>query len=172
MLFLFWLFKYKTKLPKPNKAVLLGALNYAALVTLFVAANKLTTSANAILLQFTAPVWVLLIGRFFYKEKVSRRDILTVIVVFAGMSLFFIGKIEVGSMVGNLLAIVSGVSMAIMILNLNKIKDHKPIEITIWGNLLMFLIAIPFLGTITLEPKAIGSILFLGVFQLGLAYIF
>jgi drug/metabolite transporter (DMT)-like permease len=172
VLFLFWLFKYKAKLPKPNKAVLLGALNYAVLVTLFIAANKLTTSANAILLQFTAPVWLLLIGWFFYKEKASRRDILTVVAVFAGMILFFIGDLEIGNMVGNILAIVSGISMAIMIQHLNKIKDHKPIEITIWGNLLMFLVSIPFLGTISLEPKAIGSILFLGVFQLGLAYVF
>ena len=172
VLFLFWLFKYKTKLPRPNKAVLLGALNYALLVTLFIAANKLTTSANAILLQFTAPVWLLLIGWFFLKEKASRRDILTVVAVFAGMILFFIGDLEIGNMVGNILAIVSGVSMAIMILHLNKIKDHKPIEITIWGNLIMFLISIPFLGSIQLEPKAIGSILFLGVFQLGLSYVF
>ncbi len=172
VLLLFWIFNSKARLPRPNKAVLLGALNYALLVTLFVTANKLTTSANAILLQFTAPVWVLLIGRIFYKEKANRRDILTVLAVFAGMSLFFVGKLEIGNMIGNLLAIVSGISMAVMILNLNKLKVHKPIEITIWGNLFMFLISIPFLGGIVLEPRSVGSILFLGIFQLGLAYVF
>ena len=172
VLVLFWFFKYRIKIPRPSKAVVLGAVNYALLVTLFVSANKLTTSANAILLQFTAPVWVLLIGRIFYKEKANRRDIITVAAVFAGMSLFFVGKLELGNMIGNILAVISGISMAVMILNLNKLKGHKPIEIIIWGNLLMFLISIPFWGGITLEPKAIGGILFLGIFQLGIAYAF
>ena len=159
-------------LPKPNKAVLLGALNYALLVTLFIAANKLTTSANAILLQFTAPVWVLLIGWLFYKEKISRRDILTVVAVFAGMILFFIGDLEIGNMVGNILAIIKRSFLghhdseseqdqgpqADRNHHLGKsadVPDQHPVP---WKH--------------QLEPKAVGSILFLGIFQLGLAYVF
>lgn len=172
VLLVFWYSKYKIRLPRPNKAVLFGAVNYAVLVCLFVTANKMTTSANAILLQYSAPVWILLISRFFFKEKANRRDIVTVVLVFAGMSLFFVEKLEFGGMVGNLLAIISGISMSIMILSLNKLKVHKPIEIIIWGNLLTFLIGIPFWGSIVLSPAAVGGILFLGIFQLGLAYVF
>jgi drug/metabolite transporter (DMT)-like permease len=172
VILMYWFARYKTRLPRPSKAVIFGAVNYAVLVMLFVSANKLTTSANAILLQFTAPVWILLIGRFFYKEKVHSRDILTVIIVFFGMSLFFVGKLEIGGMVGNVLAVISGICMGIMIVNLNKLKNHNPIEIIIWGNLIMFIIGMPFLGGVSLNSKAIAGILALGIFQLGISYVF
>lgn len=172
VMIIYWYARYKTKLPRPSKTVIFGAVNYAVLVLLFVTANKMTTSANAILLQFTAPIWILLIGRFFYKEKAHFRDLLTVIIVFCGMSLFFIGKLEFGGMVGNIVAVMSGISMGIMILHLNKLKSHKPIEIIIWGNLVMFLIGLPFLGGVTLNSKAVAGILFLGIFQLGISYVF
>lgn len=172
VLLIYWHVRYKKRLPRPNKTVLLGAINYMFLVTLFVTANKLTTSANAILLQFTAPVWLLLIGRIFYKDAIARIDILTVIAVFAGMGLFFVGDLDAGGMIGNFLAIVSGITMAIMILNLNKLKVHRPVEIIIWGNIMTFIVGIPFYSGILWQPEAIAAITFLGIFQLGLAYVF
>ncbi len=172
VLLIFWYAKYKVRLPLPNKNVIFGAVSYAVLVTLFVTANKMTTSANAILLQYSAPVWLLLISRFFYKEKVSRRDIITVVVVLAGMTLFFVEKLEFGGTAGNLLAILSGVFMAVMILSLNKLKVRKPIEIAIWGNILTFIIGIPFSGGLTWTLSAVEGILFLGILQLGISYIF
>lgn len=172
VLLVYWFVRYKKKVPRPNKTVIFGAINYMILVTLFVTANKLTTSANAILLQFTAPVWLLLIGRFFYKDAIARIDILTVIAVFAGMGLFFMGDLDAGGLIGNFLAIISGITMAIMILNLNKLKVHRPVEIIIWGNIMTFVMGIPFYTGIDLYPEAVAGIAFLGIFQLGLAYVF
>lgn len=168
----YFLLRYKQSLKKPDKYVVLAALNYAALVMLFVTANKLTTSANAILLQFTAPAWVLVFGVLFFKERFSKKDIIVVGVVFIGMLLFFIGDIDGGGLFGNILAIFSGISMALMIISLKKVLRHKPIEIIIWGNIFTFILAIPFYGNLDFTGTNITGILLLGIFQLGLSYIF
>lgn len=168
----FYIVKYKMPLKRPDKYVLLAALNYAALVMLFVAANKLTTSANAILLQFTAPAWVLVFGATFFKERFSKKDVIVVGVVFIGMLLFFIGDLDSGGLLGNFLAVLSGISMALMIISLKKVTLHKPIEIIIWGNILTFLLAIPFYESVTFTGTNVSGILLLGIFQLGLSYIF
>jgi drug/metabolite transporter (DMT)-like permease len=168
----FWYVLTK-RLPRlPDKTALFAAVNYVILVMLFVTANKLTTSANAILLQFTAPAWALLIGGVYFKEKFAKRDYITVFVVFIGMILFFLGDLGGGKTLGNIIAIISGISMAIMIILLKRVKNHKPLEVVFWGNLLTFFIAIPFYGTITLTQSNVMGILLLGVFQLGLSYIF
>lgn len=168
----FW-FVLTKKLPKrPDKFVFFGALNYMILVMLFVSANKLTTSANAILLQFTAPIWAMIIGAIFFKEKFDKKDILTVVVVFGGMILFFIGDIDGGGLLGNVLAVISGISMALMIISLKKVTNHKPLEVVIWGNIFTFIVAIPFYSGIVLTSANITGILLLGVFQLGISYIF
>lgn len=168
----YWRFRFRKNLPQPNRTVLTGAFFYAILVLLFVSANKLTTSANAIFLQFTAPVWILVFGHLVYRDPVIRRDVLTVGAVFFGMALFFVGDFDFGGMLGNFLGVLSGVFMALMILSLNKLRVHHPLEIVIWGNAMMFVMGLPFLGSITLHPQAITGILFLGVFQLGIAYVF
>lgn len=161
------------KLPKrPDKFVLFGAFNYVCLVMLFVSANKLTTSANAILLQFTAPIWAMILGALFFKVKFNKKDIITVVVVFAGMILFFIGDIDSGGMLGNILAVISGICMALMIITLKKVTHHKPLEVIIWGNIFTFIAAIPFYSDIVLSTSNVTGILLLGIFQLGLSYIF
>ncbi len=168
----FW-FVLTKKLPKrPDKFVFFGAINYMILVMLFVSANKLTTSANAILLQFTAPIWAMIIGAIFFKEKFNKKDILTVVVVFGGMILFFIGDIDGGGLLGNILAVISGISMALMIISLKKVRNHKPLEVVIWGNIFTFIVAMPFYSGIVLTSANITGILLLGVFQLGVSYIF
>src|SRR5512139_1930566 len=67
-----------------------GALCYAGTVILFVAANKLTTAANAILLQYTAPIYVAILSYWFLKERITKMDILTIVAAFGGMVLFFL----------------------------------------------------------------------------------
>lgn len=172
VLIIFWHFRYKQRIPRPNKNVILGGINYMLLVILFVGANKLTTSANAILLQFTAPVWLLLIGLIFYRDPITKLDFFTVLIVFAGMSLFFIGDLNPGNMLGNFIAILSGICMGIMTLNLNKLRKHRPIEIVLWGNIFTFIAAVPFYFNLEWSLQAITGITLLGVFQLGIAYIF
>lgn len=171
VMLIFWKYKTKTFFPKITKYKLIAAINYVCLVTSFVVANKLTTSANAILLQFTAPAWVLLFTVIILKEKVSKKDISVVLVVFAGMTLFFIGDINGGNLIGNFVGVLSGIFMGLMIISMKKIKNGSPLEIVILGNFFTFIISAPFFKGLSFTLPSITGILLLGIFQLGIAYI-
>ncbi len=172
VLIAFWQVKTRTLLPGLDKFRFLAGINYACLVTFFVVANKLTTSANAILLQFTAPAWILLFSVWFFKETFAKKDYAVVMVVFLGMALFFIGDINGGNMLGNFFGVLSGINMALMIISLKRIKNGSPLEIVIWGNFFAFLIATPFYGSMIMTKESLIGISFLGIFQVGIAYIF
>jgi len=163
---------YKKPIKSMTKPQFLGALSYVALVFLFVSANKLTTSANAILLQFTSTIWIALFSKWFLKKAVTRLDWLIIVNIILGMCLFFMGDLEYGNTIGNILAILSGVAMASMIIFFNLQTTEKPIETTIIGNCLVFLLAIPLIVNISIDLKSIIGILVLGIFQLGISYIF
>ena len=100
-----------TKKPKLNRSgwQWAAAFAYAGTMICFVVANKMTTSANAILLQYTAPIYVVFFARLFLGEKTSRIDWVTIVVVLAGMGLFFKEELAPGAFWGNVLAVVSGV---------------------------------------------------------------
>ncbi len=148
-----------------------GAAAYCATVTLFVTATKLTTAANAILLQYTAPVYVALLSGWLLSEKVTRRDWITTGCVFAGMIFFFIDKVSVGGMLGNVIAVASGISFALLALFARMQKEKGPFGSVLLGNLMTFVISIPFLPGSSLNAFDIVAMLFLGVFQLGLGYV-
>lgn len=155
-----------------GKTMLLGAFTYSSLLIFFVTANKLTTSANAILLQFTAPIWVILFSKVFLNEKIKKSDLAVIIFVMLGMILFFIGDLGHGSIIGNFIAILSGISMAGMVIFLKLIKDGSPVEMTLIGNIITFIISIPFFFQSVPSSNSILGLLILGVFQLGISYIF
>ncbi|HEX3045111.1 MAG TPA: DMT family transporter, partial [Bacillota bacterium] len=148
-----------------------GAVAYAATVILFVSANKMTTAANAILLQYTAPIYVALFGSWFLNEKTDFRGWLTIGVTLGGMGLFFLDHLSAGNFWGNVLAICSGLSFAGVALFLRKQKDGSTIESLFLGNILTAIIGFPFI----LQGFPGGSgwlgLIVLGVFQLGLSYI-
>jgi drug/metabolite transporter (DMT)-like permease len=152
---------------------LLGAVTYAVNSLFFVLANKLTTAANAILLQFTAPIWVALFARWFLKERVRRSDWVAVAIVSIGMVLFFIGDLEPGHVLGNIVALISGVGMAGFVIAAKLAPHHDPAEYVVFGNGISFLVGLPFLlasiGSINFDSGL--SLLALGVFQLGIPYI-
>lgn len=168
----YWLISEKRLPPLPTKRKWLGAINYVILVMLFIGSNKLTTAANAILLQFTAPIWVMIFAAVFLKEPIKKSDFLTVAIVLSGMGLFFVGNLGAGGMLGNFLAILSGVAMAIMVVSLKGVKTGSPLEIVFWGNVLTAIIAIPFYTQISFDQSSIIGISLLGVVQLGISYIF
>ncbi len=149
----------------------LGACAYASLLILFVTANKLTTSANAILLQFTAPIWVALFSRWFLKEKIRKSDYVAIIVVMFGMVLFFIGDLQSGNLLGNFVGVLSGIAMAAFIILLKLQADDSPIEITLVGNIITFVIGFPFFFLSVPSINSVSGLLILGVFQLGIPYI-
>ncbi len=172
VLLVYWWASEKTLPPLPNIKKSFGALNYMVLVLLFIGANKLTTAANAILLQFTSPVWVLIFAAIFLKEAFRKEDLITTVAVLCGMALFFMGNLELGGMMGNFLAILSGIAMAIMVVSLKGVKTGSPLEIVFWGNVMTFFIGLPFYSGITVSGASVFAICFLGVVQLGISYIF
>lgn len=148
-----------------------GALAYAATVLLYVSAVKMTTAANAILLQYTAPAWVAIFSVGFLGERVTRLDWLSVGLTIVGMTLFFREGLASVSLAGDLLALLSGFTIAWMTLFMRKQKDGSSLESALLGNLIAGLVGIPFM--FRSNPTAQGwlGLVLLGVFQLGLSYI-
>ncbi len=157
-----------------NRVTLIASVLYAALLLLFVLATKETTAANAIFLQYTAPLYVLVLEPIFYKEKFRQRDLITVIFCLIGMSLFFVGKLRPQDVTGNLLALASGVCFAcyFLLLRHSSTRAVNRASSVIYGNLLVVLIAAPAglqaLSSITLHDAL--SVGYLGVVQIGVAY--
>jgi drug/metabolite transporter (DMT)-like permease len=148
------------------------AAAYAGCTVLFAAATKLTTAANAILLQYTAPVWVALFGAWLLGERATRADWLTIAAVFAGMCIFLYDGLRLHDLAGILVAIASGVCFAAMIMLLRKQKDGSPIESVILGNFLGFLVGLPAIWSAPpLNHTGMLALLLLGVVQLGVAYL-
>ena len=158
-----------------NRVTALAALLYAALLILFVLATKQTTAANAIFLQYTAPVYVLVLEPLLYKEKFRRRDLITVAVCIAGMSLFFVGKLRPQDVSGNLLALASGLCFAFYFLLLRHSSARKVNRASsvIYGNLLVVLIAAPagLAAVQHLSRADAACVAYLGVVQIGFAYL-
>jgi drug/metabolite transporter (DMT)-like permease len=148
---------------------ILCAVAYAGCMILFVTANKLTTAANAILLQYTAPVYVAILGGLLLGERVSAIDWVTVAVVIGGMTLFFLDKLTVGGMWGNIIAVVSGVFFASAIVLLRKQKHGSPLESILLSHGITFLVCLPFVWRGAPSLAGWGGIAFLGIFQIGLA---
>lgn len=156
---------------KWNKTGLLAAVSYAGILILFVTATKLTTAANAIFLQYTAPIYVLILEPILLKTKLRRINIATIFACFAGMSLFFFGKISTGNMTGNFVALASGLAMASFVLLMRKNEPEFQLASVFQGNILIVLICIPWMfGAATPTVTEFGMLTFLGVFQIGIAY--
>jgi drug/metabolite transporter (DMT)-like permease len=150
-----------------------GAVAYAATTILFVTATKLTTAANAILLQYTAPVWIALFGAWFLGERATRGDWLTIAIVFGGMGLFFCDDLRLAGLTGNLIALASGVAFASMTLLLRKQKDTSAEESIFLGNLLAGIVGLPFMISAQTCPNTRGwiALALLGIVQLGVSYL-
>jgi drug/metabolite transporter (DMT)-like permease len=156
---------------KFNRYKIGGAIFYMGTVFLFVSANKLTTAATAILLQYTAPIYVALLSAWFLKERTTSLDWITIFLTLGGMVLFFIDEMSPGNMLGNIYAILSGFCFACMVLLLRKQKDDSPLESVFWGNILTAFVSLPFMLTSKPDTSSLIGILLLGVFQLGISYI-
>jgi drug/metabolite transporter (DMT)-like permease len=156
-----------------SKLQLGAAVAYAACTILFTLANKMTTAANAILLQYTAPVWIALLGAWLLGERTTRADWLTIAAVLGGLGVFFYEGLQLGNIAGLVVALASGLGFAVMTILMRKQKDTSALESIILGNLLGFLIGAPALWTAPALPAAGWIALgLLGVVQLGLAYLF
>ena len=155
-----------------NPAVLFGAVCMTGTTTLYTIANKLTTAANTIVLQFTAPIFVIFFVWMFFKERPKRMDIAASVVVFIGIICFFIDGLSSGNMLGNILAVLSGVSYAGVFM-MNSFEKSDSLSSIFLGQALSAVTCVWFVfGETNFGVTAIGGIVALGVFQLALAYIF
>ncbi|HHW31749.1 MAG TPA: EamA family transporter [Clostridiaceae bacterium] len=159
--------------PKLNRSLaqIGAALSYAATVLLIVLANKNTTAANVILIQYTSPIYVALLGRWLLKEKVKLLDWITIFIALSGMVLIFIGKVDVNGLLGNILAAGSGISFALLTIFMRMQKDGSPTDSVIMGNVLATIIGIPFIINDFPDMEEWVFLILMGIFQLGLPYI-
>lgn len=162
------------------KPALVG-LAYAATLVLFVLANRLTTSANTIYLQSTAPLYVLLFAPLLLKEPIRRRDLPVIAAVLGGLALVLLAGAHPSSTApdparGNLFAALSGLSYALLLCGLRWLGKHtdadQGLSAVVLGNVIAFLAVLPM--ALPLGPHravAWGVILYLGVFQIAGAYL-
>lgn len=146
-----------------------AAISYAGLLISNVAATKMTTSANAILLAYTAPVYVALLAPRLLGEKTRPSDWLFIAAVLAGMVLFFLDQLSAQGLLGNFVAVGSGLCYAAFTLSMRAQKDASPVESVLLGHGLTALVGLPFL--IHGLPSAEGwlGLLYLGVLQQGVS---
>lgn len=160
--------RHKLKL---NRWVALGALAVCGTNTLYAVANKLTTAANTIVLQFTAPIFVIVLSMLLLRKRPKRLDVMACVLVLGGVLLFFVESLSAGGMLGNALALLSGVTYAGVFM-LNDLPDGDPISSVFWGDVLSAVIGLPFVLTQPpLDAKGLTALVVLGVFQVALAYI-
>ena len=148
---------------------ILAAGAYVLTQFLFVTATKLTTAANAIFLQYTAPIYVILLAFWFLREKPSRADWGAMVVIFIGLLLFFGDKLSIDGFYGNILAVLSGVTSAFMMVSLRAQKDGIPAESILIANLFTAIFGFPFVLRETWTVTSWLIILYLGLIQIGVS---
>ena len=157
---------------KLNKSVLLGALCNLVMAFTFVAATKMTTAANAIVLQFTEPIFVILLMWILYRQKPGKDAVFACLAVFAGILCFFFESLQGGGMIGNVLAILSGFAYALVFL-MKRFPNADFESSILLSSVVSVLIAIPWYAVETDRSLSIwGIVVLLGVFQFGFAYVF
>lgn len=156
-----------------NKDTIKIAVALACVCATFVTANKLTTAANAIVIQYCAPVYVLLYVAFVQKKKLKPLDIAVVPITILGVALCFVSQIGKGTMAGDLVAVVSGMFFAAMFIFSEGVSDETRFNGIMQGQLLTALIGLPVLFTThpAFTTQAVIGILVLGIFQIGIAYV-
>lgn len=149
-----------------------GIISYSLMVVLYVVSIRLTTAANAIFLEFTAPLWVVIFGYFVLKETVTKFDIVAMLFIFLGMGLFFIDELSFYGFWGNIMALVAGICLALVTVFIRKEKDYA-FEIVLYGNTITALICLPYILKGFSDSSSLDLLLIfaLGVFQLGIPYL-
>lgn len=161
--------------------VVFTSIFYAGTLTCFVYANKNTTAANAIFLQYTAPIYILIFAPFILNETFRVKDLFTVIVCLVGMSLFFLeapnaqNTLATNMFAGNIAALISGICLGVYFILLRHPRSLKfnPALSVLYGNIIIMLFMLPLILNAPQIPKTLDilAISYLGIFQIGIAYI-
>jgi drug/metabolite transporter (DMT)-like permease len=154
-----------------SQAQIGGAIGYAATVVLFVFATRMTTAANAIFLQYTAPIYVAIIGRWYLRERALAIDWFVIALALGGIALFFMDRLTTSGFWGNIIALGSGLAFASVALFLRKERAGSPVTSIILGNIIVALAGVPFLFHAPLSHGDGLRLLLLGAVQLGVPYV-
>ena len=159
---------------KFSRPVLFSGILLCLTMLLFVAANKLTTSANAIIIQSTAPIHIVIISAVFLRQKYVKKEYLVIFFTMLGIALFFFDELSPGNMLGNFLALISGITFASMYVFTNRLPDDESaLSAMLFGHIAAAAVGLPFAlffpPQITLQTVTVLFVL--GVFQLGVPYI-
>jgi len=156
-----------------NRKTLIAGFFSGCTYLCFTVANKLTTSANAIVLQFTSPIFIIIYSAVFFGRVPRKQDVAVVLATLFGISLFFLDQLKPGYLLGNFVAIAAGMFMAGMYVAVGEIEEEERFSGILNGQALTFLAGFPvFLATKPpVTPTAVTALLILGVFQLGLSYV-
>ncbi len=162
---------FKKEVLRFNLFALSNGFFYATILVLFVIATKTTTAANAIFLQYTAPIYVLIFEPIINKTNYEKINIYTIILCFIGMGLFFVGKLSVGDMKGNFIALLSGIAFAAFLLGMRKNKKEYQFASIFYGNIIITIFTFPFMLSLKdISFHDFWMVAFLGIFQIGVAY--
>jgi len=154
-----------------NGMTFINGLFYAAILILFVIATKLTTAANAIFLQYTASIYVLIFEPLINKTEFKKINVITILACFTGMILFFMGGLSFNHYTGNIVALLSGVAFAAFLIGMKHNKQEYQFSTIFYGNIIIILFSIPSVLTLqSLSMKDFTMVAFLGIFQIGIAY--
>ena len=162
---------FRKKLLVVNGFTFINALFYAVVLIAFVIATKMTTAANAIFLQSTAPIYVLIFEPILLKTKFEKLNVITIFICFLGMTLFFMGNLSTGDLTGNFVALLAGLMFAAFFLGMRKNEPKYQYSSIFYGNIIVALVCLPFIFEMqTLATNDLLMVTFLGVFQIALAY--
>jgi drug/metabolite transporter (DMT)-like permease len=163
---------YLRRLPtRWDRWKLIAAVSHLLTAFLFISSTKLTTAANAIFLQYTAPLYIILLAFWFLRERPTRTDWSSMVVIFAGMFLFFGDKLSLQGLQGNILAALSGLTMAMMTVALRAQKDGTPIESILIAQLFTVVFGFPLLFGESWTTSNWLIVAYLGIFQIALAFL-
>ncbi|MFQ5849826.1 MAG: DMT family transporter [Candidatus Binatia bacterium] len=151
--------------------LLVSVASYTAAVSSFVWANKLTTAANAIVLQYTAPIFVFIFTRLLFREPVLKANLLTLLLGMVGVAIIFAGSRGEEDLRGVMVAVSSGFLFSIYMVNLRLLKGFSPHLLTFVNNLVCFLTLFPLTGSqLTLYVEQFLALAVMGIVQLGIPY--
>ena len=157
---------------KFNLTVLVGAISMAGVTTLFSIANKLTTAGNTIILQYTAPIWIVILMFLIFGQKPDRVSLISILIVFTGILFFFLEGLSTGRWLGDSLALLSGIFYAGVFM-LNSFEKGDALSSVFFGQLACGVFLSPMvLRETDFSAPVLVSVFLLGAVQVGLAYIF
>lgn len=156
-----------------NRYSALSGATLAAQLFLFVAANKLTTAANAIVLQYSAPAFILIFSALYFRQRFYPADLITVAATMGGIAMFFFDRLSAGSLLGNCIALLSGVLLAVNYIISGRSDADSRMSGILFAHLATAAIGVPmiFAFPVSFTLPAAAGILALGIFQLGIPYV-